>query len=254
MPLKSKYHVFCNDQFGSWTVIEINKPKSRTLVRCICGFEKSIRTADLVTGRSRSCGKRVCFADYSCLLGMRFGFLSVLKITDERSNNGSIIWECKCICGTICYIPSKNLIAGASKSCGCKRAQNKNSTIGLLSEDDRATKRILNSYKRNAKRRNIEWKLSYDEFSSLISKDCHYCGVSPNKTVVIKRTDNTIIFNYNGIDRLDSNSDYTIQNCVTCCWVCNRAKLDMSYSAWVKWIDQLIKFQTNCATNIVIYV
>ena len=47
-----------------------------------------------------------------------FGRLFTIKATPERLN-GSIIWECKCECGGICYIPAQYLKRGSTRSCGC---------------------------------------------------------------------------------------------------------------------------------------
>ena len=52
------------------------------------------------------------------LTGKVFGYLTVLKPTEERSN-GSIVWECQCECGKICYIPTSNLSREHTRSCGC---------------------------------------------------------------------------------------------------------------------------------------
>lgn len=53
------------------------------------------------------------------MVGKKFGFLTVLEPTDERSN-GSIVWKCKCDCGNICYIPTSNLSRNHTRSCGCQ--------------------------------------------------------------------------------------------------------------------------------------
>jgi hypothetical protein len=44
---------------------------------------------------------------------------------------------------------------------------------------------------------------------------------------------------YNGIDRLNKNKGYIIQNCVSCCKICNRAKSDMTYNKWLKYLKNL---------------
>lgn len=51
------------------------------------------------------------------LTGMKFGKLTVIKLTDRRSRNGGVICECKCDCGNTCYVKSSNLTSGNSKSC-----------------------------------------------------------------------------------------------------------------------------------------
>ena len=49
-----------------------------------------------------------------------FGRLTVIRSTDKRdSNNGSIIWECKCSCSNSKEVSSHNLLRSGVKSCGC---------------------------------------------------------------------------------------------------------------------------------------
>ena len=47
------------------------------------------------------------------------------------------------------------------------------------------------------------------------------------------------IYAYNGIDRKNANDDYTEENCVPCCSVCNFAKGVMSYDDFFYWIEQV---------------
>lgn len=73
-------------------------------------------------------------------------------------------------------------------------------------------KRIYQSYKRGAKRRNYIFELTQSDFEKLIKSPCYYCGEAPKK--------------YNGIDRFNSQLGYTISNCVPCCEQCNFMKRD----------------------------
>lgn len=78
----------------------------------------------------------------------------------------------------------------------------------------RAFLRRFYNYPNQCKRRKkkIEFYLSVDEFYSLTSAQCYYCNqTSPNR-------------DYVGIDRVDSNGNYAIDNCVPCCSICNRMK------------------------------
>ena len=84
-----------------------------------------------------------------------------------------------------------------------------------------------NIYKKNAKRRNLDFQLTKEEFYDITSKPCHYCGNFQN---------------YNGIDRIDSDKGYYFENCVPCCEVCNKMKLDYSVEFWIKHIKQIINY------------
>lgn len=57
-----------------------------------------------------------------CLVGEKFGRLTVLSKTDKRYN-ACIVWTCVCDCGETVTVPSYWLILGVKKSCGCYRAE-----------------------------------------------------------------------------------------------------------------------------------
>lgn len=52
------------------------------------------------------------------LTGQRFGRLTVVKKSDERSH-GSVKWVCKCDCGNTKVVVGRSLRKGYTKSCGC---------------------------------------------------------------------------------------------------------------------------------------
>lgn len=53
------------------------------------------------------------------MINKRFGKLVVCKDSGKRTNNGTIIYECKCDCGNLCEVTSNHLKTGHTKSCGC---------------------------------------------------------------------------------------------------------------------------------------
>lgn len=55
------------------------------------------------------------------LTGKSFGDLKVIKLSDKRGNNNTLLWKCKCSCGEITYVHGYSLLHGHYKSCGCKR-------------------------------------------------------------------------------------------------------------------------------------
>lgn len=70
---------------------------------------------------------------------------------------------------------------------------------------------IYNTYRKRAKKRKMDFELSFVQFSEIIGKDCVYCGE----------------IGY-GIDRKDNNKGYTQNNSVTACGMCNKMKLTMT--------------------------
>ena len=85
-------------------------------------------------------------------------------------------------------------------------------------------------YKSNAKKRNIEFKLSKIEFINILTnKRCFYCGAIDEL----------------GIDRIDSNLGYTINNCTTCCKKCNIMKNVFSQFEFQEHIEKIFFYSTN---------
>ena len=65
------------------------------------------------------------------LTGKRFGDLSVVKLSEKRGQNNTLLWECRCTCGNTIYLHGYSLLHGYYKSCGCKRDAKRDS--GLIS-------------------------------------------------------------------------------------------------------------------------
>lgn len=103
---------------------------------------------------------------------------------------------------------------------------------------------FLHEYKISARRRGIEWKLTNDEALGIASKNCHYCGAKPKK---LKRSLTSGPNNYactsreklNGIDRLDPDKAYVLDNCVPACKRCNYAKMSMSARVFLNHIAKI---------------
>lgn len=51
------------------------------------------------------------------IAGQKFGELTAVRPTKNRYF-GSIVWECRCLCGKTCYVPHLSLCRGLTKSCG----------------------------------------------------------------------------------------------------------------------------------------
>jgi hypothetical protein len=78
-------------------------------------------------------------------------------------------------------------------------------------ESYRNLKRYYKDYIKGASKRGYEISIDFDRFSTLVTSPCHYCGHC--------KSDET-----NGIDRVDNALGYTVDNCVSACWKCNRIK------------------------------
>ena len=60
---------------------------------------------------------------YEDLTGKKFGRLTVLEATKEKTKDGRRIWKCQCDCGNIKFASCQNLKRGHCTSCGCKNKE-----------------------------------------------------------------------------------------------------------------------------------
>ena len=161
------------------------------------------------------------------LSGQRFGRLvALIRVLSRRPG-----WACRCDCGGTIVVRTDLLKRGWTKSCGCLEKPNK------LPPGRAALKQTFNRYNLEATRRGISMLLTLDEFSVLTQLNCHYCGASPSN--ITQRYNGNGAYIYNGLDRVDSSSDYRADNVVACCKVCNRAKGDMRPDVFEAWLDRL---------------
>jgi hypothetical protein len=74
--------------------------------------------------------------------------------------------------------------------------------------------------------RNLEWTVDFDHAMVIMTGSCHYCGILETGR-------------FNGLDRVDNQKGYTLENVVACCRWCNRAKGRNSveeFSTWLEWV------------------
>lgn len=141
--------------------------------------------------------------------------------------------ECRCSCGKIVNTELSKLLNGHTKSCGCIRRGKPN--LKLRKEYGySAFKRVLDTYKGNARKRNFDFLLQEEEARSLFEGVCHYCGAAPNR--LKKARGGYGEFYFNGIDRLDNDKPYTKENSVSCCTPCNYIKNKMHFNDFINWI------------------
>ena len=169
--------------------------------------------------------------------GEKFNRLTILKFlhSDKRWRKW---YRVRCDCGKEKTIMGSAMVSGNTKSCGCLAKEIKQSK--RISKNHSDITAIILGYKRHAERRGFKWLLSRTFVEKLIKKNCFYCGSNPSN---LKKTKNSIGNGllYSGIDRIDSNKDYTEDNIVACCRVCNDAKSNMSIKEFKKWAIKIGK-------------
>lgn len=202
-----------NQIFGHWKVLyrttNNNQGKVRWVCQCDCEKQtvKAVDAKSLKSGTSTNCG---------CV---RLNTISknADKKIHKRDQKGNIILK-KCFrCGK--WLPLDSFWKSNSQKDGyCGECKN----CSLYSKESK-----FNIYKKNAKKRNFDFSLTKDEFYNLINQDCYYCGEVPNP--------------YNGIDRINSAEGYYLDNCVPCCEMCNKMKLDYSIEEWYNHMKKILE-------------
>ena len=85
------------------------------------------------------------------------------------------------------------------------------------------------NYTRCAGDKNLDFEISQEEFNKIVNEPCHYCNIIQER-------------GFNGVDRLDSNTGYVIDNCVSCCKTCNYMKCSLSADVFLKRIEHILTY------------
>jgi hypothetical protein len=129
---------------------------------------------------------------------------------------------------------------GYSYNCnGCRLIMNNNDKDRTRNDHCTNDTIISLTYVRNCQshRRNIKWSMSIDDAIKIINMPCKYCNVY--KEMV---NDDGITYSCMGIDRVDNKIGYTVENCVSCCSLCNYFKYTHS-------VDDFLEYCLNIYNN-----
>lgn len=84
-------------------------------------------------------------------------------------------------------------------------------------------RRRFNKYNDNARRKKLDFQITYQEALNFFLGACIYCGV-------IGSLEEQLL----GIDRVDSSLPYTSSNCVPCCSMCNMMKGSLNNELFIQ--------------------
>lgn len=177
-------------------------------------------------------------------INKRFGRLTVTSFSRQVGVK-QYYFNVRCDCGTEKEARLSCLQQGTAKSCGClgkerRAAANTGNTRSRKKFGESSFNTLLAGYRRHAMLRNIPFELTPDEFRELTSGDCFYCGTKPK---FVKRLWKGYgEYPYNGVDRVDNDKGYSIDNCVPACRPCNSKKngitRDMVYKLYHRLFTQ----------------
>jgi hypothetical protein len=217
-------------RFGKLVVLEkADKPKGSKsksqfwLCQCDCGNKKIISGGSLRNGSTKSC------AAPEDITGRRFGKLVAIEF--DHKEKKIHYWKCICDCGNEKIANKNHLKTGRTWHCGCtdNRFRKEYGEAGFNA--------LYASYRCNARNRNLNFNLTKDDFKILVESKCYYCDEVPKQIKKGNRLYGNFI--YNGIDRINNNIGYEINNVVPCCGICNQAKSNLDFDYFVKWISKV---------------
>jgi hypothetical protein len=164
-----------------------------------------------------------------------FGDFTILSRAEDAiqpSGQKKVMWVAKCNhCNFIKKVAACNLQQGLAKRCTCQvteRAEKNFASFWLEFEK---------SYRYNAANRKLPWILTTEQFKELTQQNCHYCNQEPQLRKAHHRS--RCMVKINGIDRKDSSIGYNMDNCIPCCFTCNRMKMNMMYNTFIKHVTQI---------------
>lgn len=194
------------------------------------------------------------YKSYENEIGNKYYKVTIIKYMGRHATpkNAHVpMVKVKCECGKQKIVSLWDLKSGKTKTCGFNHPH----------YDDRSIPAFNNiykfSYRKRALDKGLEFALTAEEFKNICEKACHYCGMLPNNFMATSGWSSSKVrgkiksgkyiseWKYNGLDRLDNNKGYTLNNVVPCCGTCNHAKHSMSYKDFVDWLDRIAKFRTS---------
>lgn len=146
------------------------------------------------------------------------------------------LWNCLCDCGVQFVTTGISLRKGTTKSCGCLQRE-RAATANRIVKGQASFNALYYKYRKQAERRKIPFELDKATFAKITKENCFYCGTKPKQKFQQKQYYGA--YTYNGIDRIDNNKGYTINNSIPSCKQCNYAKRDLSQGEFEKWIRKI---------------
>jgi hypothetical protein len=177
------------------------------------------------------------------------GYLFYIEEAGKPNNVRMIKVRCEYLnCGKIFITRMTAIRYGHSQTCGCLRAEA--SFRNHKPKGQSGLNQAYRSHKGGAKSHGCE-PLPKEIWLELSQQNCFWGNCPPSNISVTtggttKQGKEWSKFIYNGIDRVDSNKGYELDNCVPCCFTHNGMKSDLTKEDFLIAIKKVYeKFQLN---------
>jgi hypothetical protein len=223
-------------RFGKLVIVEqqgLNKRNEKLwLCKCDCGNTKIVKSYNLTSENTKSCGCIPTGHKSLDLTGQKFNFLTVISF-DNTDKWRDYHYVCRCDCGNTTIVRRSHLINGSIKSCGCWHKNFRKNGYKDISGT------YWSSIKNGAKSRNIEFNITKEYVWNIF--------INQNKKCVYTNLDITLqekhfIKNQTAsLDRIDSSKGYIEGNVQ---WVHKTINIMKSYHSeqeflnWCKLVSQ----------------
>lgn len=149
---KSNAYDLLNREFGALKVVGRSRKRTKMgnywTCLCSCGYTCEATASELVSGKKTHCGcqstKNYAFTD---ITGQKFGRLTALYPTDQRTTGGNRVWHCRCDCQKELDVSYNDLVYSNLQSCGCQKKEHDQKLRTFLAHVDGTCIDMLKSTK-----------------------------------------------------------------------------------------------------------
>jgi len=161
------------------------------------------------------------------------------KITSKKR------YLCLCDCGDQVIIAGNHLRQNKRISCkSCAYANRKQSVRRLSAEE-----RWFRLHIKQREKQGIKVEIDSKQAVNIAKDSCYYCGNLPKEEKIYKGkfSKKQSVF-LNGLDRINSDKSYTLDNIVSCCSTCNFMKNTQTLDIFLSKIKQIYNkhIKNNC--------
>ena len=140
---KIAVHQLDGQVFGDLKVLHVAENQKKNggrwwTCQCACGNLCDVSASLLVKGKKTHCGcktppKKYYYVDVA---GQKFGHTTALYPVEKRSKKKSVIWHCRCDCGTEFDLSYNELVYTNQVSCGCQKKKHSEILHSFLTHVD----------------------------------------------------------------------------------------------------------------------
>lgn len=177
------------------------------------------------------------------IVGKKFNRLTVVAFSHYANSGKTKHYLCRCDCGTEKVIYGGSVSTGRTRSCGCLHRE-------VSRKYEVATVNFQYAqHKKSGKDRGFG-HLPFEDWLDLVMQRCHYCDQREIRNYVrtsgsksklrvsaedLPRYDAVMV----GVDRVNNDLGYTLENCVPCCGACNSMKMQLSRAEFLERVKRI---------------